>query len=200
MSSSDSGQEDDYKIERNSDQSSSSESSEVMQEISESDDEIPETLKSIFERKAEGKKELNASIFSKNRGVDISSFNVEDEKMRKANAVFESMNIFSKIPMQANKIKPMFTEKLDKKQRVIDREANAGKAWGMMEKVEMTDELRNDLKAIKFRNQIFPKRFYKGNDSDNLPKYFQIGTVVDSNGIGRVGDRLTKKQQKRTIA
>jgi hypothetical protein len=86
-----------------------------MQEISESDDEIPETLKSIFERKAEGKKELNASIFSKNRGVDISSFNVEDEKMRKANAVFESMNIFSKIPMQANKIKPMFTEKLDKK-------------------------------------------------------------------------------------
>jgi len=57
----------------------------------------------------------------------------------------------------------------------------------------MTEELRNDLKAIKFRNQIFPKRFYKSNDSDNLPKYFQIGTVVDSNGIGRVGDRLTKK-------
>ena len=64
----------------------------------------------------------------------------------------------------------------------------------------MTDELKNDLKAIKFRNQIFPKRFYKGNDSENLPKYFQIGTVVDSNGVGNVRDRLTKKQQKRTIA
>jgi len=41
-----------------------------------------------------------------------------------------------------------------------------------MPKVELTEELRNDLKAIKFRNQIFPKRFYKNNDSDNLPKYF----------------------------
>lgn len=72
--------------------------------------------------------------------------------MRKANAVFESMNIFSKVPLQAKEIKPMFTEKLDKKQRIIDREANAGKAWGMMEKVELTEELKNDLKAVKFRN------------------------------------------------
>lgn len=69
-----------------------------------------------------------------------------------------------------------------------------------MPKVELTEELRNDLKAIKFRNQIFPKRFYKNNDSDNLPKYFQIGTVVESGGIGNVRDRLKKKEQKRTIA
>ena len=46
----------------------------------------------------------------------------------------------------------MFTEKLDKKQRLIDKDKDAGKAWGKMEKVEMTDELKNDLKAIKFRN------------------------------------------------
>ena len=55
-----------------------------MQDISESDNEIPETLKNIFEKKQASTK-LNASIFSKNRGVNISSSNVEDEKMRKAN-------------------------------------------------------------------------------------------------------------------
>jgi hypothetical protein len=63
-----------------------------------------------------------------------------------------------------------------------------------MPKVELTEALKNDLKAIKFRNQIFPKRFYKNADSDALPKYFQIGTVVEGNGaLGSKGDRLTKK-------
>ena len=122
-------------------------------DISESDNEIPETLKNIFDQKPnESTQKLNASIFSKNRGVNISSSNVEDEKMRKANQVFESMNIFGKVGLQAKQIKPMFTEKLDKKQRLVDKEASTGKGWGMMEKVEMTDELKNDLKAIKFRN------------------------------------------------
>ena len=69
-----------------------------------------------------------------------------------------------------------------------------------MDKVELTDALKDDLKAIKFRNQIFPKRFYKNNDSESLPKYFQVGTVVESGGVGRVGDRLTKKMQKRSVA
>ena len=75
----------------------------------------------------------------------------------------------------------------------------AGKAWGEMPKVELTDELRNDLKAVMFRNQIFPKRFYKNNDSDKLPTYFQIGTIVD-NSAGARKDRLTKKEQKKSIA
>ena len=69
-----------------------------------------------------------------------------------------------------------------------------------MPKVELTEELKNDLKAIKFRNQIFPKRFYKNNDSETLPTYFQVGSVVESGGVGSVGDRMTKKQGKRTIA
>jgi hypothetical protein len=58
---------------------------------------------------------------------------------------------------------------LEKKERQKLREMNAGKMWGEMAKVELTDELKNDLKVIQFRNQIFPKRFYKNNDSDKLP-------------------------------
>ena len=50
------------------------------------------------------------------------------------------------------------------------------------------------------RNQIFPKRFYKANDSTTLPEYFQIGTVVDDGGINSRVNRLTKKEQRSGIA
>ena len=41
-----------------------------------------------------------------------------------------------------------------------------------MPKVELTEELIQDLKVLKLRKHIFPKRFYKQADSDKLPTYF----------------------------
>ena len=61
--------------------------------------------------------------------------------------------------------------KSDKKQQVI---------WFGMKVPELTDELKNDLKALKMRASVDPKRFYKRNDRDGFPKYFQIGTIVDN--------------------
>ena len=86
-----------------------SEGSEALVEeiVSESDNELPETLQSIFKREAQPVKQSH-SIFAKNRGENISSLNVEDEKMRKANAVFESMNIFKGMPINGGVLKPMF--------------------------------------------------------------------------------------------
>lgn len=69
-----------------------------------------------------------------------------------------------------------------------------------MPKVELTEELKMDLKAIQMRNQIFPKRFYRNNDSQKLPEYFRIGTVVDDGGIHSRVNRLTKKEQKKSVA
>ena len=70
-----------------------------------------------------------------------------------------------------------------------------------MKKVELTDELKADLRAIQMRNQLYKDRFYKSSDSKKLPEYFQIGTVVDDpRDIGGRKDRLTKKQRKGTIA
>ena len=70
-----------------------------------------------------------------------------------------------------------------------------------MAKVELTDEVKADLRAIRLRNQIFKDRFYKTADSKKLPEYFQIGTVVDDSKVeGGARDRLTKKQRKGTIA
>ena len=68
-----------------------------------------------------------------------------------------------------------------------------------MPKVELTEEIKADLRAIKLRNFIYPKRFYKSNDSKNLPKYFQIGTIVeDKNDMPN--ERLTKREKKGRLA
>ncbi|XP_004841618.1 deoxynucleotidyltransferase terminal-interacting protein 2 [Heterocephalus glaber] len=70
--------------------------------------------------------------------------------------------------------------------------------WFGMKAPELTDELKNDLKALKMRASMDPKRFYKKNDRDGFPKYFQIGTVVD-NPADFYHSRIPKKQRKRTI-
>lgn len=43
-----------------------------------------------------------------------------------------------------------------------------------MKAPEITSELKNDLKVLKMRASLDPKHFYKKNDRDGLPKYFQV--------------------------
>ncbi|NWI67608.1 TDIF2 protein, partial [Todus mexicanus] len=95
---------------------------------------------------------------------------------------------------------PPFRESLHqlKKQRRAEREKTAGDGWFGMKAPEMTTELKNDLKVLKMRASLDPKHFYKKNDRDGLPKYFQVGTVVDS-PIDFYHSRIPKKQRKRTI-
>ncbi|NXO00742.1 TDIF2 protein, partial [Rhinopomastus cyanomelas] len=95
---------------------------------------------------------------------------------------------------------PPFREALHqlKKQRRAEREKTTGDGWFGMRAPEITAELKNDLKVLKMRASLDPKHFYKKNDRDGLPKYFQVGTVVDS-PIDFYHSRIPKKQRKRTI-
>ncbi|NWW43868.1 TDIF2 protein, partial [Pedionomus torquatus] len=95
---------------------------------------------------------------------------------------------------------PPFRESLHqlKKQRRAERAKTAGDGWFGMKAPEITSELKNDLKVLKMRASLDPKHFYKKNDRDGLPKYFQVGTVVDS-PIDFYHSRIPKKQRKRTI-
>ncbi|NWI97559.1 TDIF2 protein, partial [Pitta sordida] len=95
---------------------------------------------------------------------------------------------------------PPFRESLHqlKKQRRAEREKTTGDGWFGMKAPEITSELRNDLKVLKMRTSLDPKHFYQKNDRDGLPKYFQVGTVVDS-PIDFYHSRIPKKQRKRTI-
>ncbi|CDW73524.1 UNKNOWN [Stylonychia lemnae] len=167
---------------------------------------IPESLQSIFKNKQQNtylidEEENQPSIFSKTRHLDTKtdSSNIQDEALKKAEALYNKLNIFNNIPANAKQIAPLNNIQLQKKERQKKKEESAGKAWGYMPKQELTEEVKADLKAIQLRNFIYPNRFYKSTDLKKLPKYFQIGTVVaDKNEPQNM--MLTKKQQKGSIA
>ncbi|KAL3624631.1 hypothetical protein CASFOL_031299 [Castilleja foliolosa] len=92
---------------------------------------------------------------------------------------------------------PRKLNKLMKKQ-VKD---TAGKKWFDMPAPTLTPELKKDLQLLKLRSAIDPKRHYKKGDSKSkrLPKYFQVGTVIETASEFFSG-RLTKKERKATLA
>jgi len=102
--------------------------------------------------------------------------------------------------MKKDVMPPYFqSQKLLKKIRRVEREKTKGPNWYDMPATEMTDERKNDLTLLKMRSVLDPKRFYKKNDSDVLPKFFQVGTVVEG-PADFYHSRIPKKQRKQTIA
>lgn len=85
-----------------------------------------------------------------------------------------------------------------KLKRRAEREKSTGDGWFHMKAPEITQELKGDLQVLKMRGSLDPKRFYKKNDRDGFPKYFQVGTVVDS-PVDFYHSRIPKKERKRTM-
>ncbi|CAO2837086.1 unnamed protein product [Amaranthus hypochondriacus] len=77
----------------------------------------------------------------------------------------------------------------------------ADSKWFDMPAPVLTPELKKDLQLLKLRSVIDPKRHYKKSDakSKTLPKYFQVGTIVES-ASDFFSARLTKKERKSSIA
>lgn len=82
-----------------------------------------------------------------------------------------------------------------KKQRRKEKAKTKGNGWYNMEAPEMTEEKKNDLMVLHMRKAVDPKRFYKNNDTVSLPKFFQLGTVVESSA-DFYHSRVPKKQRK----
>ncbi|KAI0489383.1 hypothetical protein KFK09_029225 [Dendrobium nobile] len=96
-------------------------------------------------------------------------------------------------------VPPREPKKLNKLLRKSMKDTT-GKSWFDMPAPIITPELKTDLEILKLRNFIDPKRhFKKGDKSRGPPKYFQVGTVVESASEFFSG-RLTKKERKSTLA
>lgn len=85
-----------------------------------------------------------------------------------------------------------------KKIRKELQEQTLGKRWGDMKKQESDPDLENDLKILQLRKFLNPKVFVKNAENKSLPKYFQIGTIVEG-GDDFVSSRLTKKEKKNKL-
>ncbi|CAH9080349.1 unnamed protein product [Cuscuta europaea] len=77
----------------------------------------------------------------------------------------------------------------------------AGKNWFDMPAPTLTPELKRDLQLLKMRDAFDPKRHYKkgSSKSKELPKYFQVGVVVEP-ASEFYSSRLSKKERKATLA
>ena len=53
------------------------------------------------------------------------------------------------------------------------------RGWFELPAMQVTDEVKRDLRLLHLRSALDPKRFYKGFDQTKFPKYFQLGTVVE---------------------
>ncbi len=84
------------------------------------------------------------------------------------------------------------------KLRRVEREKTKGADWFHMPAPEMTEEKKRDLEVLRMRSVIDPKRFYKKNDTEAPPKYFQIGKVIDS-PADFYTDRVAKKKRRSTL-
>ncbi|KRY69988.1 Deoxynucleotidyltransferase terminal-interacting protein 2, partial [Trichinella pseudospiralis] len=80
-----------------------------------------------------------------------------------------------------------------------EKEGTKGAGWFHMPATEMTAERKRDLKLIQMRSVIDSKALYRRNYQKTLPKYYEIGRVVD-NPIDFYSSRIPKKQRKATIA
>uniref|UniRef100_A0A915LEI5 Fcf2 pre-rRNA processing C-terminal domain-containing protein n=1 Tax=Meloidogyne javanica TaxID=6303 RepID=A0A915LEI5_MELJA len=87
----------------------------------------------------------------------------------------------------------------EKKIRKSQNSKTAGESWFGLPASEMDEEKRRDLELIQMRNILDPKQHYKKSDRNVLPKYFQIGQIVESSADFYSG-RLNKKQRKNTLA
>nr|XP_039269047.1 deoxynucleotidyltransferase terminal-interacting protein 2-like [Styela clava] len=82
-----------------------------------------------------------------------------------------------------------------RKERKEQQESSAGKDWFNMKPPEMTRDVKRDLEILRMRGVLDPKRFYKHNDRQTIPRYFQIGKVMDS-PADFYSSRVPKKQRK----
>ena len=96
-------------------------------------------------------------------------------------------------------IKPLNYRYTDQKNRRVEHAQTTGEGWFNMKAPELTPELKEDLKTIQLRHVIDPSRFYKKLDRNNLPKFFQVGTILD-NIIDGKKNRLKKSQVKSRLA
>lgn len=49
-----------------------------------------------------------------------------------------------------------------------------GKDWFNLPATKLTDSVRHDLDIIRMRSALDTKRFYKKNETEAYPKYFQV--------------------------
>ncbi|EGT46129.1 hypothetical protein CAEBREN_17565 [Caenorhabditis brenneri] len=79
-----------------------------------------------------------------------------------------------------------------------ERERTKGSDWFNLPATELTEEHKRDLELLQMRSTLDPLAHYRRNDRSVLPKYFQVGRVVDA-PEDFYSSRMLKKERKKTM-
>lgn len=75
----------------------------------------------------------------------------------------------------------------------------AGSDWFNLPRTNLTPDRKRDLKLLKMRSVLDPKRHYKkDNESAKAPEFSQVGTIVED-PTEFFSARLQNKDRKRTL-
>ncbi|KAJ9196782.1 hypothetical protein DTO166G4_620 [Paecilomyces variotii] len=98
---------------------------------------------------------------------------------------------------QAETVYPV--ERITANSQIKKDKQTAGSDWFDLPKTNLTPELKRDLQMIRMRSVLDPKRHYKkGVDEGGIPKFSQVGTVVEG-PTEFLSSRIPKKERKRTF-
>jgi len=97
-----------------------------------------------------------------------------------------------------SKVARIVPKKRARKERQMERSKTKGAGWYDLPATELTDERKHDLEILQMQSILDPKHFYKKPDLQVLPKYFQMGKIVE-HATDFYTDRVPKKQRKQTM-
>lgn len=166
-----------------------------------------ETKKNVVKKKKRGSsKDINLDEFERDMGWrntrPQTKLSVDVVRMAKELTPLDKVLQKSVIKPGFEQLETVPTYEESKRQlqakRRREKAKTTGKMWYNMPAPEVTDEIKHDLEVLQMRSVLDPKHFYKKNDLKALPKYFQIGKVVDS-PLDYYSGRLTNKERKKTI-
>ncbi|XP_023021778.2 deoxynucleotidyltransferase terminal-interacting protein 2 [Leptinotarsa decemlineata] len=157
---------------------------------------VPKSKNALLEEILDDLKRPHAKLHKKKKSEKVEAFkSIDRQEVQKALAKsiltpeFEKLHVVPPFEVSERKLK---------QQRKKEREKTKGDKWFGLPATEMTEEVKQDLQVLQMRSVLDPKHFYKKNDLKVLPKYFQIGKVMDS-PIDFYNDRIPKKQRKKTL-
>jgi len=120
---------------------------------------------------------------------DVAKDDLVNELMKKATF---------KPTLEKNPHLPLVSKSELKRRRKAEREKTKGSDWFNLPATELTEERKRDLEVMQFRDVLDPKSRYRSDDRSVLPKYFQVGTVVE-HAADFYHSRLPRKERKQTL-
>ncbi|KDE04743.1 hypothetical protein MVLG_04882 [Microbotryum lychnidis-dioicae p1A1 Lamole] len=140
-----------------------------------------------------------------NRGLNtisnkpVRADNIKPETSMRESAIVNASKSTSGKVIKGDKWGMMPMKSLSKKDIKARHPPTAGPSWFNMPAPAITPQLKREVQAMRLRNALDPKRFYRGDAAkadSKLPEFFQVGHVLNesqrptnADPVGRVKKR-----------